>query len=118
MEVALLSLHLVLPRSGHLQAVYQIFRNLKKVPKRKIYFDPVFPSISKDQFHKFDLEDFYRDAEEAIPVYMLQPKVKPMSMHCFEDADHVSYKVTRQSQTCILIFCNRAPVMWLSKKHN
>ena len=49
---------------------------------------------------------------------MPQPRGKTMSTHCFEDADHVSEKVTRQSQTGIFIFCNRAPVMWLSKKHN
>ena len=41
-----------------------------------------------------------------------------MSTHCFEDADHASDKVTRQSQAGILIFYNRAPVMWLSKKQN
>ena len=41
-----------------------------------------------------------------------------MSTHCFEDAHHVSYKVTRRPQKGILIFCNRAPVMWLSKKQN
>ena len=34
-----------------------------------------------------------------------------MYTHCFED-------VTRQSQTGILILCNQAPVMWLSKKQN
>ena len=43
LEVALLSLHLALPQSGHLQAVYQIFLYLKQVPKRKLYFDPVSP---------------------------------------------------------------------------
>ena len=41
-----------------------------------------------------------------------------MSMHYFEVADHASEKLTRLSQTGILIFCNRAPFMWLSKKHN
>ena len=41
-----------------------------------------------------------------------------MSMHYFEVADHASEKLTRLSQTGILIFCNRAPFMWLSKKQN
>ena len=41
-----------------------------------------------------------------------------MSTHCFEYADHASDKVTRRPQTGILIFCNQAPVMWLSNKHN
>ena len=75
-------------------------------------------SINEDLFHKFDWEDFYRDAKEEIPDDMLQPRGKPMSTNCFEDADHASEKVTRRSQTGILIFCNRAPVMWMSKKQN
>ena len=88
MELALLSLHLALPRSGQLQALYQILGHLKKVPKRKLYFNPVSLSIIEDQFHKFDWEIFYRDAKEVIPDYMPHPRVKPMSMHFFEDSDH------------------------------
>ena len=49
---------------------------------------------------------------------MPQPRGKPISTHCFEDADHASDKVTRRSQTGILILCKRTPVMWLSKKYN
>ena len=116
LEVALISSHLALPRSGHLQAVYQIFGYLKQVSKQKLYFDPVSPPISKHRFHKFFWEDFYQDAKEAIPDGMQQPRGKPMSTHCFEDAGHASEKFTRQSQTVILIFYNRALVMWMSKK--
>ena len=49
---------------------------------------------------------------------MLQPIGKLMSMPCSEDVDHASDKLTRQYQTGIFILCNRAPVMWMSKKHN
>ena len=49
---------------------------------------------------------------------MPQPRGKPISTHYFEDADHASEKVTMRSQTGILIFWNRAPVIWLSKKQN
>ena len=48
MKVALLSSHLALPRSGHLQSVYKMSGYLKQVPKRKLYFDPVYPSFSED----------------------------------------------------------------------
>ena len=58
LEVSLLLSHLDFPRIGHLQAVYRIFGYLKQVPKRKLYFDPVSPLISKYRFHKFDWEDF------------------------------------------------------------
>ena len=38
------------------------------------------------------------------------------SVSCFVDADLAGYKVNRRSQTGILIFVNRAPIHWLSKK--
>jgi hypothetical protein len=34
------------------------------------------------------------------------------------DADHAGNQVTRRSHTGILIFCNRAPIIWFSKRQN
>ena len=118
LEVSLLSSHLALPRVGHLQAVYRIFGYLKQVPKRKLYFDPESPTISEERFVEFEWEDFYRDAVEAIPDDMPEPRGRMMSVHCFVDANHAADKATRRSQTGILIFCNRAPIMWLSRRQN
>ena len=58
MEVSLLSSHLALPRIGHLQAIYRVFGYLKQFPKRRLYFDPMHPSIPEERFQKFDWEDF------------------------------------------------------------
>ena len=113
-EVALLSSHLSLPRLGHLQAVYKIFGYLKQVPKRKLYFDPVSPSISEYRFQQFEREEFYRDAEEMIPADDPKPRGKVMTTHWFVDANHSSDKVTMRYQNGILIFCNRAPIIWFS----
>jgi hypothetical protein len=41
-----------------------------------------------------------------------------MSTHCFVDASHGSDLMTRRSQTGILIFCNKAPIIWHSKRQN
>ena len=41
-----------------------------------------------------------------------------VSTHCFVDSDHAADKVTRPSQTGILIFVNRAPILWYSKRQN
>ena len=38
--------------------------------------------------------------------------------NCFVDAKHAAEKVTRRSQTGILIFCNRYPIIWFSKRQN
>ena len=118
LEVSLLSSHLALPRVGHLEQVYHIFAYLKNASRRRLYFDPDHPQISEDRFHKFDWEDFYRDAEEVIPPDMPEPRGNPMTTHAFVDANHAADKVTRRSQTGILIFCNRSPVLWFSKRQN
>ena len=39
-------------------------------------------------------------------------------MHCFVDADLAGNTVTRRSQMGILIFINRAPIIWVSKRTN
>ena len=118
LEVSLLSSQLAIPRIGHLQAVYRVFGYLKQVPKRRLYFDPQKPSISEDRFHRFDWEDFYQDAREPIPMNMPRPRGLSMSTHCFVDANHAGDKTTRRSMTGILIFCNRAPIIWHSKRQN
>ena len=96
LEVLLLSSHLALPRVGHLQAVYRIFGYLKQVPKRKLYFGPTKTSISEDRFKSFDWEDFYKDAQESIPIDMPSLREKSMPTHCFVDANHGGDKTTRR----------------------
>ena len=49
---------------------------------------------------------------------MPKPIGKIMTTHCFVDANHASEKITRRSQTGILIFCNLAPILWFSKRQN
>ena len=41
-----------------------------------------------------------------------------VSTHCFVDANHAGNKVNRRSQTGILIFVNKAPIIALSKQQN
>ena len=49
---------------------------------------------------------------------MPKPRGKFVYTHCFVDANHVGNKVTRRSQTGILIFVNKAPIITLSKRQN
>jgi hypothetical protein len=118
LEVALLSSHLALPRVGHLQQVYHIFGYLDKSPRRRLFFDPDAPKISESRFQQFDWVDFYRDAEEKIPHNIPEPRGKEVGIHCFVDASHAADKVTRRSQTGILIFINKAPITFYSKRQN
>ena len=118
LEVSLLSSHLALPRVGHLQQVYHIFGYLKGSPRRRIFFDPDHPNISEDRFQRYEWVDFYRDVKEEIPLNAPEPRGREVSIHCFVDASHASEKVTRRSQTGVLIFVNRAPIIFYSKRQN
>ena len=49
---------------------------------------------------------------------MPPPRGNAATTDCFVDADLAGNTVTRRSQTGILIFVNRAPVIWYSKRQN
>ena len=116
LEVALLSSYLALLRVRHLQQVYHIFGYLKNSPRRRLFFDLDHPRISKDCFQKFDWVDFYRDAEEATLFNAPEPRGREVGIHCFVDTSHAADKVTRHSQTGILIFLNKALFIFYSKR--
>ena len=95
-----------------------MFGYLKTHTKRRLFFDPWHPDIDEHAFSSYEWYDFYRDAEEEVPNDMLPPRRCAVSRHCFVDADHASNTVTRRSQTAILIFLNKAPIVWYSKQQN
>ena len=111
-----MSTHLALPRVRHLEQLFHVFGYLKENPKRRIVFDPDHPFIDDRRFKKHNWYDFYRDAKEAIPGGMPPPRGNGVTTHCFEDADLAGNTVTRNSQKGILIFYNRAPIIWHSKR--
>ena len=39
-------------------------------------------------------------------------------MSCFVNADHAGCRVTRRSHTGVIIFVNRAPILWFLKRQN
>ena len=91
---------------------------MKGHPKRKLAFDPTHPNIDERRFKQHDWFDFYRDAKEAIPGDAPKPRGRSMSTHCFVDANHAGNNVDRKSITGILLFCNKAPVIYYSKRQN
>jgi len=118
LETSWMSAFLASPRIGHLEQVYHMFGYLKEHPKRKLAFDPTHPMIDEWRFQRHNWGDFYHDTKEAIPGDMPELRGNAVSSHCFVDADLAGHKVTRRSQTGILIFVNRAPIMWYSKRQN
>jgi hypothetical protein len=63
-------------------------------------------------------KDFYGDVKEAVPPNMPKPRGNKVKMTMFVDSDHAGNLATRHSQTGILMFLNKSPVVWFSKRQN
>jgi hypothetical protein len=117
-HVSLMSSYTMQPRQGHLDQVFHIFGYLKRNKRASILFDEQRVNWNEADFPRQDWTDFYRGAKEAIPPNAPAPRGHPVQINCFVDADHAGNRVTRRSQTGILIFLNRAPILWYSKAQN
>ena len=116
LEVSLMSQYLALPRDGHLEQVIHIMGYLHEHKKLRLLFDPSVPRISDRWFKEYDWFDFYHDAKEEVTPNMPSPRGLPVNISVFVDADHAGNKITRRSQTGVLIFVNKSPIHWYSKK--
>ena len=116
LEVSLMSKHLALPREGHLEQVLHIMGYVKSHKKMRILFDSSYPKVNEGWFKEYDWYDFYRDAKEAIPPNMPEARGNDVIISCFVDANHAGNTKDRRSQTGVLIFVNKAPITWYSKK--
>lgn len=117
-ETSLLSQYLASPREGHLEQALQIFAFLKGKPKLTLYMDPSLPNIDYQDFtaKPEEFKEYYRDAEEEMPHRMPRPRGIPVVTTSFVDSSHAANKVTRKSHSGHIIFVNRAPVKWLSRR--
>jgi hypothetical protein len=107
MPVSLMSRYLVSARQGHLEQVFHIFAYLKHHPgSTMVFLDDTIPTFRGERFIKCDWSEFYPEAAEAIPG----------NMRCFVGTDHAGCRETRRSHSGILIFVNRAPILWFSKR--
>jgi hypothetical protein len=115
-EVSILSSYMAAPREGHLSAIMHIYSWLKSHDRSKVVLDPSY--VEHIEEPQPDWFQFYAGAIEMLPPDQPEPLGKAVQMTMFVDSDHAGDKVTRRSRTGILIFLNRAPVVWLSKKQN
>lgn len=115
-EVSIMAGFQAAPRTGHLDALFHIFAYLKKHTRSRVVFDAGYynhPDVPKP-----DWSDFYKDVKEQLPPDAPEPLGKQVEIIVFVDSDHAGDKVTRRSRTGVLIFLNRSPIVWYSKKQN
>jgi hypothetical protein len=117
-HVSMLSSFLASPREGHLSEVIHIFAYLKKHKRSTMVFDDTLPHVDESVFIPADWTEFYRGAKELKPPNAPEPRGNPVNMYGFCDSDHAGDRVTRRSHTGIILFLNRAPITWFSKKQN
>ncbi len=70
------------------------------------------------EFTRYDWTKFYHNATDELPPKMPEPRGNEVQINCFVDADHAGNRIMRHSHTGILIFVNRAPIIWYSKGQN
>ena len=114
----MLSRYLVAARSGHLDQLFHTFAYLKRYDASTMVFDDTEPTLDESRFKICDWHEYYPDAKEAIPKDMPSPRGRSVIMSCFVDADHAGCRVTRRPHTGVIIFVDRAPILWFSKRQN
>jgi hypothetical protein len=113
-EVSQLAAYSACPRHGHLAAVIHLFAYLKKEKRDKLVFDPT-PMNHGRPLH-MDWADFYKPKKEMFPPDMPEPHGNAVQMTFFVDSDHADDVVNRRSRTGVLIYVNRSPIVFYSKK--
>ena len=116
LEVSLLSTHLEIPLEVHLEQVLQIFGYLKIHKKMRLMFNCRYPKISSNLSKEYYWFGFYRYLKESILPNMPESRGHEVSISMFVDSDLEGDKSTRRSQTGELIFINKSPIHWYSKR--
>ena len=65
---SLLSSYVELPREGHLEAAVHIMTHIGQRFNFRLVYDLLYPEIDHSAFKECDWSEFYRDANEAIPL--------------------------------------------------
>jgi len=117
-ELSILSQYQASPREGHLQELLRVVGYLAKKPKLTLYMNPDEPDLDYSLFEGSveGFKEYYRDAKEILPRDMPEPRGKAVVTLAFVDSSHAANRITRRSHSGHILFVNRAPVKWFSKR--
>ena len=119
-EVSILSQYQAAPREGHLKEAIRIFAFLEKKPKLTLYMDhrPFDIDLSLFVTDAKEFQEYYRGAKEQEPHDKPRPRGRHVMTSAYVDSSHGANKVTRKSHSGHILFVNRAPVKWVSRRQN
>ena len=116
-EVSMMASMMAMPRIGHLTQLFHIFAYLKQRHNSEMVFDPTLPDINEDSFPREDWRHTpYSTATEDVPSRMPDARGYGFTISTYVDSDHAGDTVTRRSRTGFIVYLNRAPIFWFSKK--
>jgi len=78
-------------------------------------FDDAYINWNDSDFTVYYSTDFYGRVQEDIPLNAPTPLGKAVQLNVFVNANHARNKITRRSQTGIIIYLNKALILWYSK---
>ena len=108
---------MALPRSGHLDQLFDIFAYLKQRHNSEIVFDPTRPDIDENLFPAEDWRHtLYSHAKEDLPPGAPAARGFGFVMSAYVDSEHADDTITRRSHTDFIVYLNNAPIFWFSEK--
>ena len=126
LETSLLSQYMVEPRMGHVNQALHVFSYLKNHHRSWIVANPNKFEIDwtpiqgeeSPEMRASIMAEIYPDSKDQLPPGMPDPRGESIQLTTFVDADFASNRITRRSQTGIIVFANMAPLNWASKRQN
>jgi hypothetical protein len=104
-------------KKKHLDQLFHIFAYSKQYDASTMVFDDTEPVFDARRFkEECNWSENYPGAKEVLPPDMPMPHGWSVVMPCFVDADHAGCRATRQLHTGVIIFVNRAPILWFLLK--
>ena len=95
--------------------VLHIFKYLGINKDRDLEFNPELSELSGPftiNSKITQIKKMYPGAVKYFPQNAPSPIVNPIPVSCFVENDHVGDKITRSSQSVIILYCNKAPIVW------
>ena len=122
--MSVLSRNLASPRQGYLYQALHIVYFLDHHNRFKIALKPTYVDWSDDDLRPEStpqtkakiMKELNPDAQDGLPSNIPEPLGKVVQLNVFVDADHAGGRVTRRSQTGIIILIGFTPIIWYSKR--
>jgi hypothetical protein len=121
--VTTLSRYTHIAREGHFSDLIRVFEYLRKFPSLglKIVKDRIirthYDEAEKKTLQYLNLiRSYYPDAQDQVDKDWPSPKGEPIRVTIYLDSDHAGNRTDRRSITGLIVFLNKMPYRWFSKR--